>query len=84
MSETGQLVGTNKNFSEIVTFIEQKSRQLIKEHVYSYYEDVSRTMEIFKDEMWVLKGQLTSSVEAVNVLLKVYQESAEMDVNFIR
>ncbi len=41
-------------------------------------------MELFKDEMWVLKGQLTSSVEDVNILLQKYQESAQMDVNFIR
>ncbi len=77
-------MGNHKNFSAIVTFIEQKSRELLKEHVYSYYEDVTRTMELFKDEMWVLKGQLTSSVEDVNILLQKYQESAQMDVNFIR
>ncbi len=61
----------------------QESDYLISEHVHSYFEDIHRTMEIFKNEMWNFKSDLTSSVQEVNLLLSKYSEEMAMDGKFI-
>ena len=53
------------------------------EHVQSYFEDIVRTMEIFKEDMWSFKSRLTSSVEDVNILLTKYTAKMALDGNFI-
>ena len=62
----------------------QAAADLIPEHVESYFEDVQRTMEIFKNEMWGLKSDLTSSVEDVNVLLMEYTNEMALNGKFIQ
>ena len=49
----------------------------------SYFEDIKKTMEIFKEDMWIFKSQLTSSVQDVNDLLRKYTTKMELGGNFI-
>ena len=61
----------------------QNTESLVDEHVQSYFEDIKRTMEIFKEDMWSFKSQLTSSVEDVNLLLRKYTTQMELGGKFI-